>query len=60
MLKSVLSLISTPAIATAMEYDGPAIVDFVVEQEENVCPFIPSGKTVADMIEEPKPERVSR
>ena len=49
-----------PAIAQAMEFDGPAIVDFLVEQEENVYPFIPSGKSVADMIEEPRPERVSR
>jgi acetolactate synthase-1/2/3 large subunit len=48
------------AIAQAMEFDGPAVVDFLVEQNENVYPFIPSGKTVADMVEEPKPERVSK
>ena len=46
-----------PAILKAMEYDGPAIIDFVVEQEENVYPMIPSGTTVHDMIEEPAPER---
>ena len=49
-----------PAIAKAMEFDGPAIIDFLVEQEENVYPFIPSGQTVADMIEEPTTERVVR
>ena len=49
-----------PAIARAMEFDGPAVVDFLVEQEENVYPFIPSGQTVADMIEEPSRERVAR
>ena len=49
-----------PAIAQAMEFDGPAIIDFLVEQEENVYPFIPSGQTVADMIEEPSTERVVR
>ena len=27
----------------AMAYDGPAIVDFVVEQEENVYPMIRRG-----------------
>ena len=49
-----------PAIAKAMEFDGPAIIDFLVEQEENVYPFIPSGQTVADMIEEPSTERAVR
>ncbi len=49
-----------PTILEAMKYDGPAIVDFVVEQEENVYPMIPSGMTVEDMIEEPQPERVQR
>ena len=49
-----------PTILDAMEYDGPAIIDFVVEQEENVYPMIPSGMTVHDMIEEPRPERVRR
>lgn len=42
------------AINQAMDYDGPVIVDFVVEAEENVYPMIPSGQTVHDMIEEPR------
>ena len=42
------------AINQAMEYEGPVIVDFVVEAEENVYPMIPSGQTVHDMIEEPR------
>ena len=49
-----------PAILRAMEYDGPAIVDFVVEQEENVYPMIPSGATVHDMLEEPRPKKARR
>ena len=49
-----------PAILRAMEYDGPAIVDFVVEQEENVYPMIPSGGTVQDMMEEPRPQKARR
>ena len=49
-----------PTILEAMEYDGPAIIDFVVEQEENVYPMIPSGMTVNEMIEEPRPARVQR
>ena len=37
-----------------MEYPGPVIVDFVVEEEENVYPMIPAGQTVGDMVEEPR------
>ena len=48
------------AITQAMEYDGPVIVDFMVEEEENVYPMIPSGATVHDMIEEPRPEKARR
>ena len=48
-----------PAIAEAMEFDGPVIVDFLVEREENVYPFIPSGQSVAKIIEEPKRETVT-
>ena len=47
------------AIAEAMEHDGPVVVDFIVEQEENVYPMIPSGMTVYDMIEEPVSEKVT-
>ena len=48
------------AIMQAMEYDGPALVDFVVEEEENVYPMIPAGQTINDLIEEPLPEGVRR
>jgi acetolactate synthase-1/2/3 large subunit len=47
------------AIAEAMDHDGPVLVDFIVEQEENVYPMIPSGMTVFDMIEEPVSEKVT-
>ena len=47
-----------PAILKAMQHDGPALIDFVVEEEENVYPMIPSGTTIHEMIEEPKPEKV--
>lgn len=45
-------------IVKAMEYDGPALIDFVVEQEENVYPMIPSATSVAQIIEEPRPQEV--
>ena len=47
------------AIAEAMDHDGPVVVDFIVEQEENGYPMIPSGMTVYDMIEEPISEKVT-
>ena len=47
-----------PAIMEAMDYDGPALIDFVVEEEENVFPMIPAGQTIHDLIEEPMPEGV--
>ena len=46
------------AIERAMEHDGPALIDFVVEEEENVFPMIPSGQTVHEMIEEPVAKEV--
>ena len=46
------------AISEAMDHDGPVLIDFIVEQEENVYPMIPSGMTVKDMIEEPLVEKV--
>jgi acetolactate synthase-1/2/3 large subunit len=42
-----------PAIAQAMAQQGPVLVDFQVEQEENVYPFIPPGMTVAELMEDP-------
>ena len=43
-----------PAIEQAMKYQGPFLIDFVVEPEENVYPMIPPGATVAEILEEPK------
>ena len=48
------------AIEQAMEYDGPALIDFVVEEEENVFPMIPSGQTIHEMIEEPVAKEVKQ
>ncbi|MBU2535127.1 MAG: biosynthetic-type acetolactate synthase large subunit [Chloroflexota bacterium] len=43
-----------PAIKQAMAHDGPFLIDFMVEPEENVYPMMPPGATVAEIIEEPK------
>ena len=43
-------------ILEATAHDGPVVVDFVVEEEENVYPMIPAGQTIGELIEEPVPE----
>ena len=43
-----------PAIQQAMEHQGPFLIDFMVEPEENVYPMLPPGATVAERIEEPR------
>ena len=40
-----------PAIEQANETDGPVILDFMVQDEENVYPMIPSGQSVKELIE---------
>ena len=42
------------AIEQAMAYEGPVIVDFVVDPEENVYPMIPPGESVKELIEAPE------
>ena len=46
------------SIEKAMEHDGPALIDFVVEEEENVYPMIPAGQTIENLIEEPANEEI--
>ena len=45
-----------PAIKEALEHPGPVVIDFHVEPEENVYPFIPPGGSVAEVLEEPREE----
>jgi len=44
-----------PAIEEALAHDGPVVIDFRVEQEENVYPMVPSGGSISDMIRRPVP-----
>ncbi|MCX6690120.1 MAG: biosynthetic-type acetolactate synthase large subunit [Methanoregula sp.] len=39
-----------PAIRTAIETDGPFLLDFRVEREENVYPMVPAGAALHEMI----------
>ena len=41
------------SIEKAMAHEGPVIVDFVVDPEENVYPMIPPGESVNELIEAP-------
>ncbi|MBG93920.1 MAG: acetolactate synthase, large subunit, biosynthetic type [Chloroflexi bacterium] len=41
------------AIRQAMNTPGAVIVDFMVEQEENVFPMIPAGESIYELMEEP-------
>ena len=45
-----------PAIEKAMETDGPFLIDFVVEPEENVYPMVPPGEALSVVLEEPQKE----
>ena len=47
-----------PAIEQAMATDGPALIDFIVEQEENVYPMVAPGGSIGDMLRRPQPEEV--
>jgi acetolactate synthase-1/2/3 large subunit len=43
-----------PAIAQAVQTDGPILIDFRVVEEENVYPMVAPGAPVSDMIRRPK------
>ncbi|MGA3094601.1 MAG: biosynthetic-type acetolactate synthase large subunit [Dehalococcoidales bacterium] len=45
-----------PAVQRAMATPGPYIINFEVEPEENVYPFVPPGASLHEFIEEPKKE----
>jgi len=42
------------AIQKAMEHDGPFLIDFVVEPEENIYPMVAPGCALSEIIEAPK------
>ncbi len=48
------------SIQTAMEHNGPYLLDFVVEPEENVFPIVPPGAALVEALELPMPEKVTR
>ena len=48
------------AVEAALRTEGPALIEFVIEQEANVYPMIPPGASLSEIIEcEPAPEPAS-
>ena len=43
-----------PAIEKAMEYNGPFLIDFMVEPEESVYPMVPPGASISELLEAPR------
>lgn len=41
-----------PALKESFESDGPFLIDFRIEREENVFPMVPAGAAIKDMIGE--------
>jgi acetolactate synthase-1/2/3 large subunit len=46
-----------PAIQKAMAEEGPFLIDFKIEPEENVYPMVPPGAALAEVLEEPRKEK---
>jgi acetolactate synthase-1/2/3 large subunit len=40
-----------PMLAKAFEYDGPAVVECIVESKANVFPMVPAGASLTEMIQ---------
>ncbi len=38
------------AIRKALEYDGPYLIEFVIEKEENVFPMVPAGRGLTEIM----------
>jgi acetolactate synthase-1/2/3 large subunit len=45
-----------PAVEKAIQTEGPFLIDFMIEPEENVYPMVPSGEALSKVIEEPQKE----
>jgi acetolactate synthase-1/2/3 large subunit len=43
-----------PAIRRALEIEGPALIDFHIEREENVYPMVAPGGSISNIIRRPQ------
>ena len=47
------------ALRGALGHDGPALIEFLIEQEANVFPMIPPGASLSEPIESEAVSRMS-
>jgi acetolactate synthase-1/2/3 large subunit len=45
-----------PAVEQATAMDGPVLIDFLIEPEENVYPMVAPGSPISDMMRRPVKE----
>ena len=43
-----------PALRDAQNYQGPYLIDFILEPQENVYPMVPPGAALKDTVEDPR------
>ena len=43
-----------PTIEAARQHEGPVLIDFRVEKEENVFPMVPAGAKLDEMLRREK------
>ena len=48
------------ALTQAQRHPGPFLIEFVLEQQENVYPMVPLGASLAETIEDPRTSGVGR
>jgi acetolactate synthase-1/2/3 large subunit len=46
-----------PAVKQAMEHEGPFLINFMVEPEENVYPMVPPGSAISEVLEVPRKKK---
>ncbi|OGO52560.1 MAG: acetolactate synthase, large subunit, biosynthetic type [Chloroflexi bacterium RBG_16_68_14] len=49
-----------PAIEKALRHPGPVIIDFHVEQHEDIYPMMPPGASLAETVDQPEAEREAK
>jgi acetolactate synthase-1/2/3 large subunit len=49
-----------PAIEKALQHPGPVLIDFQVEQEEDIYPMVPPGAALSETIDQPEVEEETK
>ncbi len=48
-----------PVIQQAMEHEGPFLIDFRIEPEANIFPFVPPGASLTEFLEDPDLDKMT-